>query len=247
MARSFSFRHNDATDLRAKLRSARGECYVAVESLYSMDGDVAPLEELCRVVEEAGAFLIVDEAHATGVYGPKGQGLVYERGLAGRVFARVHTFGKALGYRGACVIGPKILREYLINSARPFIYSTAPDLLSLLLIREAYSLVEKADPERVALVELISYFERLRVGLASARFLPVSGPIQALIVPGNAAVCRAEELLQRSGFFAKAIRAPTVPVGKERIRICLHAFNTAQQLSEVVSLVAQALAEQEAA
>jgi 8-amino-7-oxononanoate synthase len=243
VARCFSFRHNDADDLRSKLRNARGECYVAVESLYSMDGDCAPLKELCEVVEEAGAFLIVDEAHATGVYGAKGQGLVCDKGLSERVFARVHTFGKALGYRGACVVGPKVLREYLINSSRPFIYSTAHDALSLLLIREAYSLIEHADAERAVLFELIEHFCRLRVELSGAHFLPVLGPIQALIVPGNLAVCRAEELLQRSGFFAKAIRAPTVPAGQERIRFCLHSFNTQQQIVEAVSLVTEALAQ----
>jgi 8-amino-7-oxononanoate synthase len=247
VARCFSFRHNSADDLRSKLRNARGECYVAVESLYSMDGDCAPLKELCDVVEEAGAFLIVDEAHATGVYGAQGQGLVCEQGLAGRVFARVHTFGKALGYRGACVVGPAVLRDYLINSSRPFIYSTAHDALSLLLIREAYSLIEHADAERAALFELIEHFCRLRVELAGAHFLPVSGPIQALIVPGNHSVRRAEELLQRSGFFAKAIRAPTVPAGTERIRVCLHSFNTRQQLDDAVSLVTEALAKGEAA
>ena len=245
---SFSFKHNDLDDLRAKLRNARGDVYVAVESLYSMDGDCAPLTELCSLVEEVGAFLIVDEAHATGLYGPCGEGLVVEQGLSERVFARVHTFGKSVGYRGACVIGSAAMREHLINTSRPFIYSTAPDQVSLAFIREAYQLMREASSERARLFELIAEFRRLiSEDSKTLEFLPVFGPIQGLVVPGNAQVCKVESALQAQGIFARAIRAPTVPAGRERIRLCLHSFNTTEELLRAVAVIRGELARQEAA
>jgi 8-amino-7-oxononanoate synthase len=213
-----------------------------------MDGDVGPLEELCSVSDEFGAYLIVDEAHATGVYGERGEGLVVEKGLCDRVLARIHTFGKAVGFRGGCVVAPSVVREHLINTARSFIYSTAPDTLSLLLIREGYSLLLDAVPERGRLFELIADFRRLLCEQSSrCRFLPVVGPIQGVVIPGNEAVCAVERALQAAGFVCRAIRAPTVPVGSERIRFCLHSFNTLEQLARALEITNTSLAQQEAA
>jgi 8-amino-7-oxononanoate synthase len=236
VARSFSFRHNDLEDLRAKIRAARGVCYVAVESLYSMDGDCAPLLALCEVCEESGAFLIVDEAHATGVYGRRGEGLVQMQGLHDRVFARVHTFGKALGFRGGCVVGASELREYIANFARPFIYATAPDLFSLQCIRRGYSLVSEAAREREILVSLAKRFQgsASAAGLAA---LPSTSPIQAVIVPGNENVVRAEERVREAGFCVKAIRSPTVPAGLERLRVSLHAYNSPDEIGRFCEVV----------
>ena len=237
-ARSYSFRHNDLDDLRSKIAQARGDVFVAVESLYSMDGDTAPLGDLCSLCEEVGAFLIVDEAHSTGVYGKRGEGLVQSQGLHTRVYARVHTFGKAVGYRGAIVVGGETLREYLINFARPFIYSTAPDLLTMRYIDRAYRLMADAHEERARLRELIAGFRLLPSEFPSLTFLASDSPIQGVVLPSNERVLAAEGALQGSGFFAKAIRSPTVPPGSERIRLCLHSFNTLEEVRDCLSRIA---------
>ena len=142
-----AFAHNDANDLARVLGELRKEqvgnaarsIVVVVESVYSMDGHLAPLKEFCDICASFNASLIVDEAHGTGVLGAGGRGLVSALGLADRVFARVHTFGKAVGSHGAVVVGPSVLREYLMNYARPFIYSTALPMHSLLAIRGGIS------------------------------------------------------------------------------------------------------------
>jgi 8-amino-7-oxononanoate synthase len=212
-------------------------CCIAVESVYSMDGDIAPLSELCTIAEEFGAYLIVDEAHATGVFGARGEGVVQSLGLANRVFARVHTFGKALGYRGACVVGPAALRCYLINFARPFIYSTAPDKLSVELMRGAYELARGAHQERGALWALVDEFRALRGEFPLLEFLDARSPIQGVVIPGNAAVVAAERALTAAGYAARAIRSPTVPMGRERIRLCLHAYNSITELRQALAVI----------
>lgn len=239
LARSYSFRHNDLDDLKAKLASARGERYIVVESVYSMDGDCAPLTELCDLADEVGAFLVVDEAHATGIYGPQGRGYISELGLDARVFARVHTFGKALGFRGACVLGSRALRDHLINCARPFIYSTAPDMLSLRFIHEAYVLMAKADDARRTLHSLVESMQRLPEIAPDLEFLPSRSPIQGVVVPGNERALEVEQALLNAGYFSRAIRAPTVTPGRERIRICLHSFNSLEEIMAAVSVIAE--------
>lgn len=238
-ARSLSFKHNDLDDLRRVAKQARGDIFIAIESLYSMDGDFAPLTELCSLATDLNAFLIVDEAHSTGLYGDRGAGKVVEQGVADRVFARIHTFGKAVGYKGACVVGGEILREHLINHARPFIYSTAVDLVSLKLIREAYQLIEASDKERAALADLIDGMQRLRAEYHHLRFLSSDSPIQGVIIPGNEAALKAEHALTQAGFAARAIRAPTVPNGEERIRLCLHSFNSIEQISKALAVISE--------
>ena len=240
-ARSYSFRHNDLDDLRRKISQARGDLFVAVESLYSMDGDTAPLRELCELCEELGAYVIVDEAHATGVYGKRGEGLVQREGLEPRVYARIHTFGKGVGYRGAIVVGSETLREYLVNFARPFIYSTAPDLLTLRYIDNAYRLMAEAHEERAHLRALIDGFRVLRAEFPGLSFLESDSPIQGVVLPSNERVLAAEEVLQGAGFFAKAIRSPTVPPGSERIRLCLHAYNTLDEVRECITRIVDSL------
>ncbi|MBX2871900.1 MAG: aminotransferase class I/II-fold pyridoxal phosphate-dependent enzyme, partial [Saprospiraceae bacterium] len=129
-AKSYNFRHNDLEDLQVKLQRASGRKLVVVESIYSMDGDAAPLPKMLAICQAMGAEVLVDEAHATGVFGSTGQGLVQALGLQDQVWARVHTFGKAVGAHGAVVVGSAVLREYLINFSRSFIYTTAlPDSL----------------------------------------------------------------------------------------------------------------------
>lgn len=236
-ARSYSFKHNDLEDLSRKIDQARGDCFVAVESVYSMDGDCAPLCDLCELCEARGAYLVVDEAHGTGIFGKHGEGVVQSEGLQGRVFARVHTFGKALGYRGAVVVGATTLREYLVNFARPFIYSTASDLISLWYVEQAYSMMADARLERESLRALISAYRKWRADFPELEHVESDSPIQAVIIPTNRAVVDAERALSERGIFAKAIRSPTVAAGRERIRLCLHAFNTHEEVANALEVL----------
>ena len=228
------FRHNDLDDLSEKLRTAHGNSgggsvFVVVESLYSMDGDFAPLGELLSLCSESGAGLIVDEAHTNGITGKHGCGSLAGLPNADSVFARIHTFGKGLGLHGAIVLGSKSLRKFLINFCRPFIFSTAPSHDSLLNIQGAYSLLPELDLQREHLFSLVRRFRELIPG-SSHRWLDSNSWIQSLLIPGNQAVVAAADQLQEQGFLLKAIRTPSVPAGTERIRICLHASNTVREI-----------------
>src|SRR5262249_32255554 len=154
----FSFRHNNTADLEEKLRTARGNIFVVTESVFSMDGDLAPLHEILALCENHGAHLVIDEAHATGVIGKKGEGLAQDLQLHRNCFARVHTFGKAVGCHGAIVLGTATLRDYLINFSRPFIYTTALPETSVAAIKQAYEIFPGLDKERTHLNGLIQYF-----------------------------------------------------------------------------------------
>jgi 8-amino-7-oxononanoate synthase len=238
------FRHNDLEDLGTLLRSAAetetaGQVFVAVESLYSMDGDVAPLRELADLCDQYGAALIVDEAHATGIYGPNGEGLVVDLGLQDRVFARLHTFGKALGVHGAAVVGSTLLRDYLINFARPFIYSTALPPHSLVAIRCAHEYLRAHSDTQKQLRDRLDYFGRLVTDhLPASTWTDSQSPIQCLIIPGNEQARRVAQVAQDAGFDVRAILSPTVPVGQERLRICIHAFNTETEINRLVETLA---------
>lgn len=241
------FRHNDLTDLEHQLRSAAdsplpGQVFVAVESVYSMDGDVAPLRELADLCDHYGAALIVDEAHATGIYGPNGEGQVVARDLQDRVLARIHTFGKALGVHGAAVVGPVVLRDYLINFARPFIYSTAGPPHSLLAIRCAHEHGQTHPDARQQLHSRLAYFrQRLSDVLPGSSWTDSPSPIQCLIVPGNDNARRVAAMAQQAGFDVRAILSPTVPAGQERLRICLHAYNTETDIDLLLDTLRTAL------
>lgn len=237
-AKHFSFRHNDLEDLRRKAEKATGTLYIVVESVYSMDGDQAPLVELVAMAKELGAILMVDEAHSTGVYGPSGAGLCVALGLERDVPIRVHTFGKALGAHGAMVVGHSDLRDLLINTARPFIYTTAPPPQQWIAIREAVLWLKEVHTDRFEQLKLVvSTFENASQNLTdnSAQSLLVAGwHIQALLTPGNGAARQVARQLQSAGFAVRPILAPTVPVGTERVRVCLHAYNKLEKVSALV-------------
>lgn len=246
------FRHNDLNDLEQKLRQATtpsetdarqtGHVFVAVESVYSMDGDFAPLSALADLCDQYGAGLLVDEAHATGVYGPAGEGLVVALGLQHRVLARVHTFGKALGVHGAAVVGSAILRNYLINFARSFIYTTALPPHSLLAIRCAHQYLQTNPVARTDLPRQISLFRQQVAGqLPGTRWTDSASPIQCLIIPGNQQARQLAAEVQEAGFDVRAILSPTVPDGQERLRICLHAFNTTSDIDRLIYVLRTAL------
>src|SRR5882672_9118634 len=143
LASRFSFRHNDLNDLEEKIKRAKGNIFIAVESIYSMDGDESPLEELVTLAERYNATIILDEAHSTGSYGENGGGLAVEKGLEKKIAVRIYTFGKAMGIHGACVAGDETLINYLINFARPFIYTTAMPPHSLIAIQCAFDYLKQ--------------------------------------------------------------------------------------------------------
>ena len=229
------FKHNDLMDLEKKLQVATGKKIVAVESVYSMDGDEAPLKETATLCKQYGALLIVDEAHATGVFGDKGDGLVCQYKLENDVYAVVHTFGKAVGLHGAVVTGSNVLRNYLLNQARSFIYATALPPHIYLQVQKAYQLLPDAD--RTLLNELIAYFRKAISSISSISFIDSHSPIQGMVVGDNFKTKALATYLFDKGFFVRPILSPTVPVGKERIRICLHSFNTKEQIDNLLNEV----------
>lgn len=238
-AANFGFKHNNLEDLKKKLAlaclpkgTANGNIYVIVESIYSMDGDFAPLKEIEMLCQKHKAFLIVDEAHSTGIYGENGEGMCVQEGI--ECFARVHTFGKAMGAHGSCVIGSANLKEYLINFSKPFIYTTAMPLHSLVCIDEAIKYLPQAKEERAQLFKNIELYNAEMGGVDLS-------PIKTAIVPGNLEVKAVANRLQDQGFLVFPILSPTVPVGEERIRICLHAFNTEEEVIQLSKIINQNL------
>jgi len=232
-ANRHKFKHNDLTDLEKKLQQANGNKFVAVESIYSMDGDEAPLKEIITLCKKYDALLIVDEAHANGVFGDCGEGLVVKHNLQNDVYACIYTFGKALGLHGAVVTGSQILRNFLINYARSFIYTTALPPHIYLQIQEAYKLLPSAN--RKQLFELINYFKASIQQLKNISFIESNSPIQGIIIADNFKAKALADHLNQKGLFIKAILSPTVPTGTERLRICIHAFNTKEQIDTLVS------------
>ncbi|KAI8986430.1 pyridoxal phosphate-dependent transferase [Pilobolus umbonatus] len=239
------FAHSCVEDFERVLQNVISEfpdknIFIAVESVYSMDGDIAPLAELVAVMRkywpnQENGYMIVDEAHSNGVFGDQGRGIVCELGLEDIMFARLHTFGKALASNGAAVLGSNILRNYLINYARPLIYSTFMPYNSLASIKCAYDLLEsgKSVPLQNHLTELIQFF-RSTISLPADMLLPSSTPIQGIVLNGNEPVRKLARYLNNKGFNVKPIASPTVPVGQERVRICLHGNNTFMQVSSLI-------------
>jgi 8-amino-7-oxononanoate synthase len=235
-ATGFSFLHNDMNDLEKKLSSVNMDAqkFIVTESVFSMDGDFAPLLEIAALCEKYSAALIVDEAHATGVIGEKGEGLVQKLKLQKKCFARIHTFGKACGAHGAIVLGSEKLKRYLINFSRQFIYSTALPASSVAAIAASYDLFPAKTEERDHIKQLISIFKNSSIKF---KILPSETPIQIIIIPGNEEVRKIAHSLQENNFDIRPILYPTVPKGQERLRIVLHAFNTEEEVRKMVHLL----------
>ncbi len=216
-------RHNDVqsfADLIAAFRAegGTGRIWIAVETLYSMDGDMAPLTDLARLAASSGAMLLLDEAHGTGVFGPAGRGL--SAGLDGlHNVITLHTCGKAMGVEGALICGPRIHIDYLINRARPFIFSTAPSPLMAVAVAAALDRIEEASDLRERL-------KILRQDAAEAICAPLGLPsprsqIVPIILGEDSRAMAAAATLQEAGFDVRGIRPPTVPAGTSRLRISL--------------------------
>jgi 8-amino-7-oxononanoate synthase len=232
-AKAISFKHNDILDLQRIIERTSGTIYVVVESLYSMDGDMAPLKGILSIAKELNAKVIVDEAHAAGVYGFEGRGLVHGREITEDIFARIVTFGKAYGFHGAAVLGSQELISYLINFSRPFIYTTALPPKDYVLIKDR---VIRSDirERQIKLHDSLKYFrDKLKIDTISE----INSPIQVFEFGTKELVLQKVKNLIEAGIYTKPIFSPTVPIGKERIRICLHNFNTKHEIDLLINVL----------
>ncbi|CUI17392.1 8-amino-7-oxononanoate synthase [Candidatus Protochlamydia naegleriophila] len=229
LASCYPFKHQHAEHLEQRLKtcSVKGNRFICIESVYSTDGSQAPLVDLCLLAKKYGAHLIVDEAHAVGMLGPEGKGLVAAYQLAESVFAHVVTFGKAVGTHGAMVLGSHLLKKSLINFARSAIYTTALPFHSLAAIKCSYDLFPTYANERHHVRELAQLF-------VDARLASNLSAIQSIRIEGNEKVLRAMNWLEIEGFDVRALMSPTVQRGRECLRICLHAFNTKQEALRLI-------------
>ena len=238
-AKSYKFKHNDFEDLeKLILRNPDNLIYIVTETVFSMDGDCPNMEELVVVSEKYNCYLVVDEAHTLGVFGEKGEGLIQHLHLQDKIFARIMTFGKGLGCHGAVVLGSDDLKSYLVNFARSFIYTTGLSPHSVATILMGYHYLEKDKNTLESLRENIIFFNQVKKMLyLSPLFIRSKSAIQSVIIPGNEKVKNIANSLQESGFDVKAILSPTVPAGQERLRFCLHSYNTKEDITKVLTLL----------
>ncbi len=239
-ASSYGFEHNDLGDLKKKISKARsrtGQNYVIVESVYSMDGDEAPLDQLADFCRSENLYLIVDEAHSTGVMGQDGSGMITTLGLENEVFARIHTFGKALGCHGAAVLGSEFLKKYLINFARSFIYTTALPPREVLRISGALKELEHSEQRDRLSLNIDAFLSEIENLNLTSNFIPSRSPIQSFLLPDSSDPEEIKKVLQEHKMGAKVIFSPTVPKGQERIRICIHSFNTSSEIQRILQLL----------
>lgn len=237
---SFRFRHNDTTDLENKLKKYTGAdtpVIVVIESVYSMEGDIAPLENIAALCKRYNAVLTVDEAHATGVFGENGGGLIQHLQLQSEVFARVHTFGKALGAHGAIVAGSNLLIDYLVNFARPLIYTTALPPQAITHVRQNYLQLQHHPEIKKKLHDNIYYFNECKKRIVTSNRFESISPIQSLIIGDRMQTKMLAQHCKANGILVSAILAPTVAAGSERIRICLHSFNTKEEIDLLLNHV----------
>tara|TARA_Y100001933_G_scaffold70045_1_gene71234 strand:+ start:8264 stop:9418 length:1155 start_codon:yes stop_codon:yes gene_type:complete len=245
-AKSYKFKHNDLEDLHRHIERSRNidngsETYIVTESVFSMDGDSPDLRALADYCAKNKFHLIVDEAHAVGVLG-NGKGLVSELGIEDRVFARLVTFGKALGCHGAAILGTSHLKTYLTNFARSLIYTTALPPHTVATVFSSYTHLASEQGKRAvkSLQDRIHFFvQKKRDYNLQDVFLPSESAIHVAVLKGNERVKRCAEQIQKNGFDVRPILAPTVPKGHERLRICLHSYNTEEEVKTVLELISK--------
>ena len=248
-AKSYKFNHNDFEDLerliikfQASISDLRDQSsiniYIVTETVFSMDGDSSNLEELVALSEKYNCYLIVDEAHTLGVFGEKGEGMMQYLNLHNKIFARIMTFGKGLGCHGAAILGSNDLKEYLVNFARSFIYTTglSPHAVATILVAYQQLQVEKETIEKLRQNIILFNQQKNLLGL-KPMFVRSKSAIQSAIVPGNENAKQLAQQLQDKGFDIKAILSPTVPEGQERLRFCIHSYNSQEEISQVLELL----------
>jgi 8-amino-7-oxononanoate synthase len=247
-SKAYKFKHNDLADLKKKLSNINSEenseIYIVTESVFSMDGDSPDLAAFAAFAEKGNYHLIVDEAHSLGVFGKNGVGLIQQLKLENKVFARIITFGKALGVHGAVILGSDLLMQYLVNFCRSFIYTTALSPHSIATIFSGYKLLERQDANKEntdikKLHENIEFFksEIIRLKLQN-KFIKSDSAIHCCIIPGNNEVKIIANKIQKEGFNVKPILNPTVTKGSERLRFCIHSFNSKEEITNLLNLMA---------
>lgn len=229
-ARKLKFKHNDVEDLERILKKQNGNCYIAIESLYSMDGDFAPIQKIAEIVKKYNAFIIVDEAHAFGIFG---YGLVEKHQLKTQVLATVITYGKALGSHGAAILCDEIIKSYLVNFASPFIYTTAAQDIQWRSIKTGYEFLKASKDTSVKLQRNIKIFHQQNIKTPSSE----DSPIQAALVSDNNRLKDLQATLLNEGFLTYAVFSPTVKEGTERLRVCLHSFNTEDEIVRLGEII----------
>jgi len=238
-------RHNDVQSFEDAIKTWRndggvGQPWLVIESLYSMDGDRAPVDDLVALAKRHNAMLIIDEAHATGVFGPEGRGLAAHFEGGDNVIT-LHTCGKALGVMGALVLGPKAIRDFLINRARAFIYATAPSPLVAAAVRAALEICRTQPWRREKLHRLIAFAaNELK---SKTRYKPSGSQIQPIVVGADASAVALASAMKARGYDIRAIRPPTVPEGTARLRLTITLNTNETVLSRLVADLAAAEAE----
>lgn len=237
-ANLFSFAHNSVSELQLLLEKSNKKqpLWIVCESYYSMDGDKAPLVDFTKLAQKYSTQIIVDEAHAVGCFGENGRGLCDEYKITDKIFARVVTFGKALGAHGAAVLCDLPTQQYLINFCKTFIYTTALPSQNIKHIEIAHLFLQKFHQAQIKLEKNIQYFHQKTRGLDQ---LKGDGPVYAFIIPGEIKVKRIAQELQNKGIAIQAIVAPTVPIGSEMLRVNLHSFNTLQEIDLLIDSLYQ--------
>lgn len=243
-AKAYKFKHNNPEDLHTKLslhkqtKSSESDIYIVTESVFSMDGDTPDLLVMSEICKNHNAHFIVDEAHALGVFGQNGLGLIQDLKLGNDIFARLITFGKGLGCHGSAILGSTVLKQYLVNFARSFIYTTALPPHSLATINSAYTELKRTD-EIEKLNQNIHFFRsEIEKLMLQQSFVKSDSAIHCCIIPGNDTVKAIAKKLQKQGFDVKPILSPTVSEGEERLRFCLHSYNSETEMSKVLELLA---------
>lgn len=240
LAKSFKFKHNDLVDLEQlllKFSGSNSQIYIVTESIFSMDGDSPDIEKLVALAENYNALLVIDEAHALGVFGKTGEGIVQNLQLQDKVFARIMTFGKGLGCHGAAILGSNDLKRYLVNFSRSLIYTTALSPHAIATILVAYQELEKSQDTILKLNENSNWFNAIMKQTTDL------SSIKSVVISGNENVKQVAQFLNEKGFDVKPILSPTVPEGQERLRFCLHSYNSKEEIELVLNALKMQLQE----
>ena len=241
-ARKVIHPHRDPEAVRTALATPhpRGRTFLVTESLFSMDGDIAPLDRYADLAEEWGADLIVDDSHATGLFGGRGSGLTEHFGIEKWTAAIVSGCGKGLGVAGAFVAGPRTVIDYLVNVSRSFIFTTSTPPLLLYALEGALGIIQ-SDPERRGRVLALSRRLRRQLRTQGMDTLDSAGPIVPVILGDNSRALSVAQRLREQGLDVRALRPPTVPSGTARLRISVHANHSPEQLDRLCRTLAEAL------
>lgn len=254
LAKSYKFKHNDLENLEAIIKRCQnngtpdGVIFVVTESVFSMDGDSPDLPALTELCNRNDCRLVIDEAHAVGVFGPNGAGRTQEFGLEDALFARIVTFGKAIGCHGAVILGSEALKSYLVNFARSFIYTTGLPPHSQATVMAAYGHLSaihtsvgsdlSGQNTTLSLHKNIEYLNQKLEALNLKRFfIPSQSAIHCCLVPNNESAKRLAEILRECNFDVRPILSPTVPKGMERLRICLHSYNREEGINGLLEAI----------